>query len=75
MIVRPRSTIHIGKLAAALSVVTHGGLDLARYVFQVLPVDGTGKVIVAIALRHRDLLSFFASLPKCIVGMQAWPSH
>ena len=52
----------MSKVAADLSVVTSVGLDLAKHVFQVHAVDAGGKVIVAKALRRRDLLPFFASL-------------
>lgn len=61
----------MSKVAADLSVVTSVGLDLAKHVFQVHCVDGGGKVIVARALRRRDVLPFFASLPPCLVGMEA----
>jgi len=61
----------MSKVAADLSVVTSVGLDLAKHVFQVHAVDASGKVIVARALRRRELLPFFASLPKCLVGMEA----
>ena len=52
----------MSKVAADLSVVTSVGLDLAKHVFQVHAVDAGGKVIVARALRRRDVLPFFASL-------------
>lgn len=61
----------MSKLAADLSVVTSVGLDLAKHVFQVHCVDAGGKVIVARALRRRDILPFFANLPRCLVGMEA----
>jgi transposase len=61
----------MSKLATDLSAVTSVGLDLAKHVFQVHGCDADGKVIVAKALRRRDLLAFFASLPPCLVGMEA----
>ena len=61
----------MSKLTADLSCVTSVGLDLAKHVFQAHAVDAGGKVIVARALRRRDLLPFFASLPPCLVGMEA----
>ena len=61
----------MSKLAADLSVVTSVGLDLAKHVFQVHCVDAGGTVIVARALRRRELLPFFASLPPCTVDMEA----
>jgi transposase len=44
---------------------------LAKHVFQVHCVDAGGKVVVARALRRREMLPFFASLPACTVGMEA----
>jgi transposase len=61
----------MSKIVPDNSVVTSVGLDLAKHVFQVHGVDSAGQVIVAKALRRRDLLSFFASLPPCLVGMEA----
>ena len=59
----------MSKLAADLSVVTSVGLDLAKHVFQVHAVDANGKMVVAKALRRRDVLPFFASLPPCLIGL------
>jgi Transposase len=51
--------------------VTTVGLDLAKHVFQVHGIDASGRVIVAKALRRKDVLAFFAQLPECLVGMEA----
>jgi transposase len=61
----------MGKSITDLSSVTTVGLDLAKHVFQVHGVDASGRVIVAKALRRKDVLSFFAKLPQCLVGMEA----
>ena len=61
----------MSKLSSDLSAVTSVGLDLAKHVFQVHAVDAGGRVIVARALRRRDVLPFFASLPSCVIGMEA----
>lgn len=61
----------MSKLPADVSRVTSVSVDLAKHVFQVHAVDASGTVIVARALRRRDLLSFFQSLPPCLVGMEA----
>lgn len=61
----------MSKIIADLSVVTSVGLDLAKHVFQVHAVDAGGKVILAKALRRRDVLPFFRSLPPCLIGMEA----
>jgi transposase len=54
-----------------LSDVTTVGLDLAKLVFQVHCVDALGRVIVAKAIKRKTLLAFFASLPPCLVGLEA----
>ena len=47
------------------------GLDLAKLVFQVHGVDERGKVVVTKRLRRDGVLSFFANLPACVVGIEA----
>ena len=61
----------MAKSITDLSSVTIVGLDLAKHVFQVHGVDAAGRVIVARALRRRDVLAFFAQVPKCLVGIEA----
>ncbi len=47
------------------------GLDLAKNVFQVHGIDGSGKVVVAKQLRRGRLRAFFEALAPCLVGMEA----
>ena len=61
----------MSKLSVDLSSVTTVAVDLAKHVFQVHGCDAAGRVIVAKALRRKDVLPFFASLKACIVGMEA----
>ena len=61
----------MGKSITDLSSVTTVGLDLAKHVFEVHAIDAFGRVIVAKALRRKDVLAFFAQLPECLVGMEA----
>jgi transposase len=61
----------MGKSIINLSSVTTVGLDLAKHVFQVHGVDASGCVVVAKAIRRDKLLEFFASLPPCLVGLEA----
>src|SRR5260370_30534707 len=61
----------MGKSIIDLSSVTTVGLDLAKHVFQVHGVDASGRVVVAKAIRRNKLLEFFASLPRCLVGLEA----
>src|ERR1022692_1859379 len=59
------------KLSPDLSSVTTVAVDLAKHVFQVHGCDAGGKVVVAKALRRKDVLPFFAALGPCLVGMEA----
>ncbi len=61
----------MGKSITDLSSVTTVGLDLAKHVFQVHAVDASGRVVVAKAIRRNKLLEFFASLPPCLIGLEA----
>lgn len=51
--------------------VTRIGIDLAKAVFHVHGVDGHGKKVLSRQLRRHQLLSFFANLGKCLIGMEA----
>jgi transposase len=51
--------------------ITTIGVDLAKKVFQVHGVDAEGKVVVARKLRRKEVLTFFAKLAPCLVGMEA----
>ena len=47
------------------------GIDIAKTVFQVHGIDEKGEGVVRRQLRRRQVLSFFAKLPACLVGMEA----
>src|SRR5262245_58464760 len=47
------------------------GLDIAKNVFQVHGVDDKGTVVIRKRLRRPDILRFFASLPPCLIGIEA----
>jgi transposase len=47
------------------------GLDLAKIVFQAHGVSAEGKVVLKKQLRRGQVLSTFAKLPPCLVGMEA----
>ena len=47
------------------------GLDLAKHWFQVHGVDVQGQVVVRRKLRRGEVVTFFASLEPCLVGMEA----
>jgi transposase len=64
----------MGKSIRNLSTVTTIGLDIAKNVFQVHGVDAAGAVVVVKSVRRGQLLAFFASLPSCLVGIEACSS-
>ena len=47
------------------------GLDIAKNVFQVHGVDGSGAVVIRRALRRSQVLAWFSKLPRCLVGIEA----
>jgi transposase len=61
----------VGKPIIDLSSVTIVEHVLAKRVFQIDGVDASGRVVVAKAIRRNKLLEFFASLPPCLVGLEA----
>lgn len=46
------------------------GVDLAKSVFQVHGIDARGDVVLRRKLSRSKLLAFFATLPRCLVGME-----
>jgi transposase len=50
------------------------GVDLAKSVFQVHGIDGRGQVVLRRKLSRSKLLAFFATLPRCLVGMETCAS-
>ena len=51
--------------------ITTIGLDIAKHVFQVHGIDAEEKVVVRKQLRRGQVIAFFATLPPCLVGMEA----
>ena len=51
--------------------ITMTGIDLAKALFQVHGVDKHGKVWLRKQLKRKDVLSFFANLEPCLIGMEA----
>jgi transposase len=47
------------------------GLDLAKNVFQVHGANAQGKKVLSRRLKRAEVLEFFATLPCCLVGMEA----
>jgi transposase len=51
--------------------ITTIGLDLAKQVFQIHGVNEAGGGVVKRRLRRAQVISYFASLPACLIGMEA----
>lgn len=51
--------------------VTMVGVDLAKAVFAVHGVDGRGQVGFRKTLKRTQVLTFFANLEPCLIGMEA----
>lgn len=47
------------------------GLDVAKSVFQVHGADGAGRNVLRRRLRRGEVLGFFGSIPRCLVGLEA----
>lgn len=47
------------------------GVDLAKHVFQLHGVGPDGSVVLRRRVRRAQMLSFFANLPPCLIGMEA----
>src|SRR3981081_1705119 len=54
-----------------MSEISIVGLDLAKNVFQVHAVDGSGKEVLRRQLRRGAVEKFFAQLSPCTVGIEA----
>jgi transposase len=50
------------------------GVDLAKDVFQLFGVDSRGRAVLTRRLRRPQLMPFMASLPPCLVGIEACAS-
>ena len=51
--------------------ITTVGIDLAKNVFQIHGVDERCKAVLKKALKRAQMLSFFANLSPCLIGMEA----
>ena len=57
-----------------MSEVTTIGLDIAKSIFQVHGVDGSGKTVIRRQLRRSQVLPLFKKFPPCLVGLEACAS-
>ena len=50
------------------------GIDLAKEVFQIHAVDARGNVVLKKKLKRKEMVTFFANLTPCLIGMEACSS-
>jgi transposase len=50
------------------------GLDIAKSIFQIHGVDANGAVVIRKRITRARLLEYFATLPACLVGVEACPT-
>ena len=51
--------------------ITTIGLDIAKRVFQAHGADAMGKAVLRRKLQRTEVLTFFAAMPPCLVGIEA----
>ena len=47
------------------------GLDIAKRIFQAHGADASGEAVLRRKLQRPEVLRFFASLPRCLVSIEA----
>ncbi|MCM3902737.1 MAG: IS110 family transposase, partial [Pyrinomonadaceae bacterium] len=51
--------------------ITTLGIDVAKNVFQLHGVDARGRAVLSRCVTRSQLLQAVASLPPCVIGMEA----
>jgi transposase len=51
--------------------ITTVGIDLAKRIFALHGIDANGRVVLRRTVRREQVLEVMASLPRCVVGMEA----
>jgi len=54
-----------------MAQITTAGIDLAKKVFALHGIEGSGNVVLRRTVRRDQLLGVVASLPPCLIGMEA----
>src|SRR6266508_59926 len=64
----------LNREGASVMKITTVGVDLAKTVFQIHGVDDRGRAVLRKQLKRTEMLSFFANLAPCLIGMEACAS-
>ena len=51
--------------------ITTIGFDIGKNAFQVHGIEATERVVIRKQLRRSQVMTFFASLSPCLIGMEA----
>jgi transposase len=62
------------KEGESMQEITTVGLDLAKNVFHLIGCSEHGKEVKRKMLERGQMLAYFASLPPCLIGMEACAS-
>src|SRR6266508_5426254 len=63
----------LNREGASVMKITTVGVDLAETVFQIHGVDDRGRAMLRKQLKRTEMLSFFANLAPCLIGMEPVP--
>jgi len=66
----PRGRIDVPTGSGAMTITTIG-LDTSKSWFQVHCIDADGRTVLRRKLARSKVLSFFANIPSCLVGLEA----
>jgi transposase len=55
-----------------MNQITTIGIDLAKSLFTVHGVDRNGRVVLRRTVRREKLMELIATLPPCLIGMEAY---
>ncbi len=64
-------TLIVRKKGGAFMDITTLGIDLAKNVFQLHGADARGRAVLSRRVKRSQLLDAVASLPPCVIGMEA----
>jgi transposase len=71
VVLRAQPTLIIRKKGGAFMHITTLGIDVAKNVFQLHGVDARGRAVLSRRVKRNQLLQAVASLPPCVIGMEA----
>jgi transposase len=71
VVLRAQPTFIVSKKGRAVMHITTLGIDVAKNVFQLHGVDARGRVVVSRRVTRSQLMDTVASLPPCVIGMEA----